>query len=356
MSEKTYEMLWDCQFCGTKKNLGKTHRFCPNCGAPQNPDSRYYPSDEEKVAVEDHKFVGVDVICPACGQLNSGDAKFCQQCGSPLTDAAKAKTLDAQTKSAGGVFESSGPRDIVKEQYDAEMERIGVKSKEKRGGKTIKGYAIVALVIAVIGGVIALLNWTESATVVASSHSWERIVRVDEYREFTQMSWRDSQPAGDNMSIDFGSCTSKQRSTRQIPDGEICKTVRKDNGDGTFSESQQCTTKYREEPVYDDWCQWRGNRWEESYTRVTSGEGLNPEPYYAEVTLNCEGQKRIGCEQATYTGKYDVNFTGNENRTYTCAFPQEEWASIPIESVWSIEVRRIDANAGLCNTLERQSG
>lgn len=358
MSEKTYEMLWDCQFCGTTKNLGKTHRFCPNCGAPQNPDSRYYPSDEEKIAVEDHKFVGVDVTCPACNQLNSAANEFCQQCGSPLTEGAKAKTLDAQTKADGGVFESSGSRDLVQEKYDSEMERIGVKPKEKakRGGKSnIKVFAIVGAIIAAIVAIGAVLNMTESATVVADGHSWERKVDVLEYREFTTMSWRDSRPPGDNMTIDFGSCTSKQRSTKRIPDGETCKTVRKDQGDGTFRESRECTTKYREEPVYDDYCRWRGNRWEDSYSRVTSGTGLSPEPYYEDITLKCEGQKQVGCERANYSGSYNVDFTGNENRTYTCGFPQEEWASIPIESVWSIEVRRVDANAGLCHTLERQN-
>ena len=327
MSDKTYEMLWDCQFCGTERNLGKTHRFCPNCGAPQNPDSRYYPSDENKIAVEEHKFVGVDVTCPACNQLNSGDAEFCQQCGSPLTEGAKANTLGEQMKGAGGIFESSGSRDVVQEKYDAAMERIGVKPKEKakNKGSNIKVFAIIGVIIAILVGIGALLTMTESATVVAKEHSWERTISVD-----------DSRPPGDNMSIDFGSCSRKQRSTNRIPDGETCKTVRKDNGDGTYKESQQCTTKYREEPVYDDYCRWRGNHWEDSYSRVTSGVGLSPEPYYENVS------------------KYDVNFTGNENRTYTCDFPQDEWSNIAIESVWTIEVRKVDANAGLCNTLEPQ--
>ncbi len=110
-----YEMLWDCQFCGAKGNLGLSHRFCPNCGAPQNPDSRYYPSDEEKVAVHDHVFVGVDVTCPACNELNSAAAEFCGQCGSPLTEGARAKTLSSETASAGQAFQSSGSRDVVKE-------------------------------------------------------------------------------------------------------------------------------------------------------------------------------------------------------------------------------------------------
>ena len=88
---------------------------------------------------------------------------------------------------------------------------------------------------------------------------------------------------------------------------------------------------------------------------MTSGEGLSPEPYYEEVTLNCEGQSRLGCQRANYSGKYYVDFVGNESRTYTCDFPQDEWADISIESVWTIEVRMVDADAGLCHTLEQQN-
>jgi hypothetical protein len=32
MGDPTYEMFWDCGFCGTTRLLGKTHRHCPGCG------------------------------------------------------------------------------------------------------------------------------------------------------------------------------------------------------------------------------------------------------------------------------------------------------------------------------------
>src|SRR5262245_36399297 len=79
-----YEMLWDCAFCGTRKLLGKTHRHCPACGAPQDPARRYFPSDDEKVAVKDHVFVGVDRVCPACGAPGSRAAAHCGGCGAAL--------------------------------------------------------------------------------------------------------------------------------------------------------------------------------------------------------------------------------------------------------------------------------
>src|SRR5690606_40463181 len=52
MSEKTYEMFWDCEYCGAAKLLGLTQRYCPNCGAPQNPEKRYFPPEHEKRSEE----------------------------------------------------------------------------------------------------------------------------------------------------------------------------------------------------------------------------------------------------------------------------------------------------------------
>ena len=70
MSEgKTYEMMWDCEYCGAAKLLGKSHRHCPLCGAAQNADKRYFPPEEEKVAVEDHQFVGADWGCPSRSRM-----------------------------------------------------------------------------------------------------------------------------------------------------------------------------------------------------------------------------------------------------------------------------------------------
>src|SRR5688572_8757657 len=84
VSEAVYEMVWDCKYCGQKKLLGLTHRFCAGCGGPQDPASRYFPPDNEKVAVNDHQFVGADVACPACKQPMGRAAKCCTHCGSPI--------------------------------------------------------------------------------------------------------------------------------------------------------------------------------------------------------------------------------------------------------------------------------
>lgn len=352
-SERHYEMLWDCQYCGTNKLLGKTHRHCPNCGAAQNPDSRYYPSDDEKVAVEDHVYVGADKICPACSGLNTAAAEFCGNCGSPLTDAARAKTLEEQSNGAGEAFQTTGSRDVTKEKFDAEMQRIGVQPKpgEKSGGIGIRGIAIIGVIILVIGGIIFALTATREATVVVAGHSWEREIRIEQYNNFTVQSWQDAPPIGDEIFMVPGTCVDRQRSTRQVPDGEECRTVRTDRGDGTFSERQECRTVYRSEPVYDRWCTWTGKKWDYLRSVTTNGQNVSESPFWGEVSLNCANQRSVGCErEASREEEYMVLFNGDGNE-YRCPFPQNEWENIRLESIWTVQVRRVDASAANCDSL-----
>src|SRR4051812_37296966 len=104
--DDVYEMLWDCQYCGTKKLLAKTQRFCPSCGGAQVAKWRYFPADEEKIAVKDHIYVGVDRMCPACGVANARIAKHCISCGSPLDEAKDAEQRHQQAHAEGVAFTS----------------------------------------------------------------------------------------------------------------------------------------------------------------------------------------------------------------------------------------------------------
>jgi hypothetical protein len=349
--EKHYEMQWDCQFCGTAKLLGKTHRFCPNCGAPQNPASRYYPSDDEKVAVEDHVFVGADVTCPACNTLNAGGAEFCGNCGSPLAEGVKASTLGSQMKERDGAFESSGSRDVVKEKFDSEMERIGaVKPKNKEQG--FPRWIIVALVASVLVCGFAIWFFTRQVdvSVLVTGHEWTRVTYVDRYNNFTESSWWDIRPAGDN--VVRGVCSSRQRSSEQVYDGEECRTVRVDRGDGTFSESQQCSPRYRSEPIYDDWCTFSGTRWE-SFRQVQMNGGLNDEPTWGDTSVNCSGQSRVGCERINNQQEQYLLVLRGDGEEYRCPFPRAEWEEIRIETTYTMKVNAVDRSAADCDSLVR---
>lgn len=350
MSEKHYEMLWDCQFCGTEKLLGFTHRHCPVCGAPQDPDARYYPSDDEKIAVEDHEYAGADKICDSCNALNSGSAEYCGNCGAPLTDAARARKLASESRGQGEKFQSSGSRDVVKEKFDAEMERIGVKQGASQGFNW-KMAAIIGVIALVVIGVIAALTVTREQNVVVTGHSWERVINVDEYVEFREESWHNRPPAGDDVFRLSGTCVERQRGTERVPDGQTCRTVREDLGNGTFREREECTPKYKNVPVYDDWCTFTGKRWEFSYDVKTSGVGLQESPYWGEVNLRCENQRQIGCERQSTEEAYLVHFSA-DGPEYECPFNQSEWAQIAVDSIWTVHVRVVDAGAADCNSLQ----
>jgi ribosomal protein L40E len=331
-NEKHYEMQWDCKYCGTTKLLGKTHRFCPNCGAAQDPDTRYFPSDDEKVAVEDHVFVGKDKICASCSTLNSASAEFCMQCGAPMSGAKAANTLSDRVAAQGQQFASSGSRDLSQERFDKEMERVGVTQKPKSGPNWVL-YGVIAVVALVIIGALVAIFWQQDASAYVSGHSWERIVNVEQYSAIPESAWCDAMPAG-AYSI---TRREEQRSSRQVPDGEECSTRRIDNGDGTFTEREECRTVYRDEPVYDDRCYFTVNRWVFERAVNASGASLNDEPRWPSANISQPGTC-VGCErEGTREDHYRVELRQGEN-TYTCDVNEELWRNMPIESTWEFKV------------------
>jgi ribosomal protein L40E/ribosomal protein L32 len=348
----TYQMLWDCQYCGAKKLLGVTHRHCPNCGATQNPDARYFPAEGEYIAVTDHEYVGEDQICPSCDALNSAKAEFCGNCGAPLTAAARAKVLQSQTRRAGAQFASSGSRDITQEAFDAEMERVGVKPRKeaRSGGSPWVRFGIIGIILLIIGGIATTVLWTQETDLFVTGHSWERTIRIDEYGPESDSSWCDSLPAA------AYNVTRREevRSYRQIPDGEECQTVRVDQGDGTFRQERRCQTRYREEPIYDTKCYYTIDRWDFSRTAEIGGESREDAPRWPPITLNCAGGSRIGCEKESGRSEdYVLYLRNRENdNDYQCSVEQALWQDAGIESRWTMEIGGVLGDAR-CNTLAR---
>lgn len=225
-SEGFFEMLWDCDHCGTKGLLGKSQRHCPECGAPQNPDTRYFPSPEQQTRIEGHSYEGSDRHCPACNAPMAAKAKNCTQCGSPLDGSNEVR----------GVMAAPAPA--------------------KPKGRRIWPYVLVAL--ALLGFAIWwLFIRTRAGEVTVAGHHWERTVTIEEYGDYQDSAWRDEVPSD----ASFPTCHRKQRSTKKVQDGEECHTERVDKKDGTFEQVKKCKPTYRDEPVDDDWCTFRVRRW-----------------------------------------------------------------------------------------------
>jgi len=304
----TYQMLWDCPYCSTPGLLGLDHRHCPGCGAAQDEDKRYFPNDDQKVAVQDHVFVGADKDCPACSSPMSAKADFCTNCGSPMDAAAV----------VGKVSDEPEP----------EPDSGGGGGGGGKGMALGAGCVVMLVLLVVVIGLF--LFWKKPVDVQATTHAWERTVEVEVFGPVAQSTWCDSMPS-DAYSV---SRTSEVRDHRQVPDGETCTTKRRDNGDGTFTEYQDCKPKYRSEPIYDDKCGFKVDRWKTDRTARAAG-GLAQAPAWPDPGLvkpgTCKGCDREGKRAETYT----VTFETADGKTFDCPFPAGQWKGIAVGSAWS---------------------
>src|SRR5207244_4389083 len=127
------------------------------------------------------------------------------------------------------------------------------------------------------------------------------------------------------------------RSHRRVPDGEDCATRKVDRGDGTFAERRECTPRTREEPVYDDHCDFTVDRWGESRREVARGDARTSEPpRWPELALRaggCRGCERAGARRASYT----VVLTAGAKR-FLCEVGEQRWPSFTPGSRWTFKV------------------
>lgn len=332
---KVYEMLWDCEFCGSDKLLGKTHRFCPHCGAPQAADKRYFPEEEDKIAVQDHQYFGADKLCPACGTANSGQADFCQQCGSPLDGSKQVAQRDDQLRADG----------------DAEFRSLeAFANTKKTGGKKGCSWIVLAVIALIIGGILVFAFWTKETSAVLETHQWTRSIDVERYGAQSDREWCDQMPR-DAYHVDR---KNEIRSYRQVPDGEKCNTRRVDQGDGTYIEKQECHTVYRKEPIYDTRCYFTVDRW--AHERSIKANATDKKPYWPEVRLAQEGTCK-GCERLSGRSEhYNLQFSlidGKEKTLFSCEVPFEQWQRAQVKSRWKVEVGMLIGEAR-CDSLQLQ--
>lgn len=291
-----FEMWWDCGHCDTKGLLGASNRFCPNCGAQQDAASRYFPPAGQESAAN-HDFDGADVACPACNTPNGAKAHNCRNCGSPLDGSAPVATVADR---------SSAPKQPV------------AAAKKPWPWKWIIG-AAVALLLGCCG---ITMFWTKEIPLTVAGHSWERTIDVETMTATRDSDWCDSMPS-DAYGV---SRSRKQRSTNKIPDGETCTTRDVDRGNGTFERRQECKTKYREEPVYDQHCSYTVDRWKVTRTAKAGAAGLDCS-WPAVGALR--GGAGLGAEREGSRGeKYSLQLKGEDGKAYTCTLPEAKWRAV----------------------------
>lgn len=340
--EGTYQMLWSCEYCDTQKLLALTHKHCPVCGAAQSVARRYYPDEGDEVSVAEHVFSGADVVCRACDAPNSARSTFCASCGSDLEGADAVVVRATQAVNEGDAFVADSPKtahaehrqNALNQEASRKAAMTGVPSSTRPSNKS--GSRLVVWFTAVIGLIVILgllcfgLNWLlkKEVSVEAVSHQWVRTVEIQEYQTVRERAWRENIP-GTGRRI---SCTEKVQSHRQVRDGETCKNVRMDQGDGTFKKKKECSPKYKQVPVQGSWCTYEMERWTVVDTASRKG-GRADERRWPDIALVrtgvCVGCQREGARMEVLT----VQFMDSENGgSYAAECSLSQWEGVVVGS------------------------
>ena len=325
-----YEMMWDCKFCGAKKLLGLTHRHCPNCGAEQDANARYFPPDSERIAVQDHVYVGADIVCHYCSAASSRNARCCGNCGAPLTEGQGALQRGDQVHAAGVAYAGQTPADIARERSGGAAPPAPTPKKKSHL------VLITVLVLGLCGGISMLFLWKKSGAFTVASDEWKRTVTVETFGPMNDSAWCDSMPTGATSVRRHR----EERSKKQVADGEDCNTRKVDNGDGTFHEKRECTPKFKDEPVYDDKCDYTVDRWHTERIDTAQGTSTANVNWPASSLTRpgtCVGCEREGARNETYT----VVLQDAKAVSYRCDFAQAKWAAFAVGSQWKGEIRRL---------------
>ncbi len=307
MADENYEMLWDCPRCDTPKLLGVTHRHCPSCGGPQDATKRYFPPEGEEIAVVDHEFSGADRTCNNCDTPVSRKAEFCHNCGG---------NMDGEDKDVALVSEATPP------------EPAAAPPPAKSGGMGMVVMGLGGLLaIAVVVGLLVMMFWTREAGGQVTGHAWERSVQIEAFQTVSADDWCSDMPKG-AYSV---TKSQKKKSTKQVKDGETCKTVKVDQGDGTFKKKEECKPKYKDEAVMADFCKYKVDEWAEKSWDKNSGSRVSPAPEWPNPKVtDC---KKLGC---TRVGKkkesYTLKLVEQDDKTSkpTCQLSEKKWAAAKV--------------------------
>jgi hypothetical protein len=239
----------------------------------------------------------------------AASAKNCTQCGAPLDGSKEVKGVQAAAPPA-----------------------------KKR--RPIWLYVLIGIAL------LIFLIWfffirSRAATVKVAGHRWQRSIAIEKYGDYDQSAWRDQVPAGTSMPV----CIRKERSHKQVPDGEACTEENVDKKDGTFEKVKKCHPKYRSEPVDDDWCTFTVRQWKVASSVSQDGVGLdaawppNIPPANAPETI---GSTRPGA----LTQKLILDFGGGN----TCDVDEPTWRKYKNGDKVKVEVRARSGDV-VCSSL-----
>ena len=329
MTEKYYEMLWDCAACGAKGLFAKSQKHCPLCGSVQDPEKRYFPEEGQEVEVQGHRYVGADWHCGYCQSPNAAAALFCANCGAP----------------------KEGNKEVrLKQELPAEEAAPQpVQAKASSGFPLFK--IVLVLLIVGAGFFLARFLWKTEETVKVAALNWSREIDIERYAAVDESQWCKDLPNG-AYSIRR---TQEESGKKKIPDGETCKDIKTDKGDGTFTKKHECTPKFREVPQMADKCHFRINRWK--VVRAEKAQGAqgtppawpSPRLFMANtIFANAMGNERLGGRREAFS----VQVQAKNGELLSCSLDAAVWSGLKVGEAVSVKRR---ASGGVdCSEIVRR--
>lgn len=330
--EKYYEMLWNCESCGTKGLFAQSQKHCPLCGAAQNPEKRYFPEEGQEVEVQGHQYVGADWHCPYCQSPNGAAAQFCGACGGHRDGSKEVK-------------EVLDPAANVKE---PEPQAPAGPPASSGGGGWIK--IIVVLLVIVLGVLMARFLWKSDETFKVTALNWSREIDIEQYTAVEEAKWCKELPSGAH-SIRR---TQEEKGKKKVPDGETCKEVKIDKRDGTFTKKRECTPKYKEIPEMADKCHYRINTWKVVRTDKAQGsKGTEPKWPAPRVSVvssffaNTIGNERLGNRREGFSAQLQ----SSKGESLSCSIKPEVWSDLKVGDVLTVKVR--GTGGAVCDEIKK---
>lgn len=339
------QLEWTCPNCGSR-NPGPA-KICGSCGAPQPQDVKFEQAAEEKL-ISDEKVIkqataGPDIHCAYCGTRNPAGAATCSQCGADLregTARSRGDVLGAHLRQpapevaceACGTLNRATAYKCV--QCGATLPRQQKAAKPatpsaKKGVNPVI-YAVIGLVLLACVAFAFLSLRTEEVTGRVTGVSWERSIVVEALGPVQYEEWRGEIPSN----AEIGRCTERVRRTQDEPAAnavQVCGTPYTiDQGSGFGEVVQDCVYE-----VYDDWCQYTVEEWQEVDEIVL--EGTDFSPVWPQLSL---AQNQRAGEEAE---RYQCIFDSDGRRYVYNTEDPAEFAQCTVGSRWILEVNSFNA-------------
>jgi|GEM_PF-2859824 hypothetical protein len=349
--------VWRCGSCA-HEGIAGTATHCPNCKAEKglgvetkvDASQRLEGAQALDLARGQWRYCAYcDTQVPPVDPETGTPNEKCPTCSGALTEAAQ----EAATEFVDEAHASQYAKEKAKAQGAADPEpKIGAapstaspQAQQKKGGGAKFGIIGLLVLIAIgIGLYFIFRSKTEAFNV--EDRLWTRIVDVEKFGKVVQNKWRVEVPT---KAYDL-SCSKKIKEHKKVPNGTESYQEKVSNGRRCAKHGfkkkggvsvKQCVkwetkyktvtktrTKYRNVPIYRNWCRYSVDKWHKSRELKAGGAAKDPPKWPSTADL-VAGKERAGKQHATYQLKVK-NQKGEADSVK--AKDQQEWDKYPVGS------------------------